>query len=185
MNLWVLEAALLFALTLSSAGCGGRTTAASDQEEDTGLHPGLVEEETDGGSFAVENPGQFPLVTAGERIVAPELNVTGVVNPDVSRQVPVISTATGRVVEIDARPGDTVQKGHLLFRVRSSDIAGAFADYRKAVKNEQLAKTQLERASLLFGDGAIPKSALEIAQSMSRASAALRASTRCGSTPTS
>ena len=74
------------------------------------------------------------------------------------------SLATGRVVEIDARLGDEVKKGQLLFKVRSTDIAGAYSDYRKAVKNEQLAKIQLDRAKILFDDGAIPKSALEIAQ---------------------
>jgi membrane fusion protein, heavy metal efflux system len=64
-----------------------------------------------------------------------------------------------------------VQKGQLLFKVRSSDIAGAYSDYRKAVKNEQLAidndrlaKIQLNRAKLLYEDGAIPKSAFEIAE---------------------
>jgi len=82
----------------------------------------------------------------------------------VSRQVPVISTATGRVVEIDARLGDSVKKRELLFKVRSSDIAGAFSDYRKALKNEELARIQLDRAKLLFDDGAVPKSALDIAQ---------------------
>ena len=56
----------------------------------------------------------------------------GVVNPDVSRQVPVPSLATGRIVEIDARLGDEVKKGQLLFKVRSTDIAGAFSDYRQA-----------------------------------------------------
>ena len=86
----------------------------------------------------MDHPEQFPLATAGEHIAAPELNVTGVVNPDVSRQVPVPSLATGRVVEIDARLGDEVKKGQLLFKVRSTDIAGAYSDYRKAVKNEQL-----------------------------------------------
>jgi cobalt-zinc-cadmium efflux system membrane fusion protein len=68
------------------------------------------------------------------------------------------------VVEIDARLGDTVTKGQLLFKVRSTDIAGAFSDYQKAVRNEQLAKMQLDRAKTLLDHGAIPRSALEIAQ---------------------
>ena len=34
----------------------------------------------------------------------------------------------------------TVKKGQLLFKVRSTDIAGAYSDYRKAVKNEQLTR---------------------------------------------
>jgi cobalt-zinc-cadmium efflux system membrane fusion protein len=112
----------------------------------------------------VDHPEQFAVITAGERVAAPELNVTGTVSPDVSRQVPVTSLATGRIVEIDARLGDEVKKGQLLFKVRSTDIAGAYSDYRKAVKNEQLARIQLDRAKLLFEDGAIPKSALEVAQ---------------------
>jgi cobalt-zinc-cadmium efflux system membrane fusion protein len=57
-----------------------------------------------------------------------------------------------------------VQKGQLLFKVRSQDIAGAFSDYRQAVKNEELAKIQLDRANILFEHGAVPKSAQEVAQ---------------------
>jgi cobalt-zinc-cadmium efflux system membrane fusion protein len=74
------------------------------------------------------------------------------------------SLATGRIVEIDARLGDEVKEGQLLFKVRSSDIAGAFSNYRQAVKNEELTKIQLRRATTLFEHGAVPKSAQEIAQ---------------------
>ena len=56
------------------------------------------------------------------------------------------------------------RRGSFCSRSAARDIAGAFSDYRKAVKNEQLAKIQLDRAKLLFDNGAIPKSALEIAQ---------------------
>jgi cobalt-zinc-cadmium efflux system membrane fusion protein len=130
-----------------------------------------VEADFDATHFKVSHPERFPLATAGEHTSVPELNVTGAVSPDVSRQVPVPSLATGRVVEVDARLGDTVQKGQMLFKVRSTDISSAYADYRKSVKNEQLAvkneelaRIQLDRARLLFEDGAIPKSALEVAQ---------------------
>jgi membrane fusion protein, heavy metal efflux system len=129
-----------------------------------GPTPTAVEPDLDANNFKVDHPEQFPLVTAGEHVAAPELNVTGVVSPDVSRQVPVPSLATGRIVEIDARLGDEVKKGQLLFKVRSSDIAGAFSNYRQAVKNEELTKLQLDRANTLLEHGAIPKSAQEIAQ---------------------
>jgi cobalt-zinc-cadmium efflux system membrane fusion protein len=161
----VLEAALCAGLAFAVTGCG-KDVKAKEKEADTGTGPvpAQVVPDFDANHFKVDHPEQFPLVTASEHVAAPELNVTGVVNPDVSRQVPVPSLASGRVVDINARLGDTVQKGQLLFKVRSNDIAGAYADYRKAVRNEQLAKTQLERAKILFDDGAIPKSAMEVAQ---------------------
>src|SRR6202007_1668679 len=75
-----------------------------------------------------------------------------------------ISIATGRVVEIHARLGDTVKKGQLLLRVQSADMSAAFSDYRKAVVDEQLARTQLDRAKLLYDKGAISLNDLQIAQ---------------------
>jgi cobalt-zinc-cadmium efflux system membrane fusion protein len=156
------------------AGCGLRVSAQSPAQAattGTGPLPVSVVPDLDANNFQVDHPERFPLVTAGEYMATNELNVTGVVNPDVSRQVPVPSLATGRIVEIAARLGDEVKKGQLLFKVRSTDIAGAYSDYRKAVKNEQLAvdnerlaNIQLDRAKLLFDNGAIPKSAFEIAE---------------------
>jgi cobalt-zinc-cadmium efflux system membrane fusion protein len=161
---FLLEASLCVCAILSTAACGRRVTVASAQEPDTGPRAAPVEPDMDANNFKVDHPDQFPLATAGEYFASPELNVTGVVGPDVSRQVPVPSLASGRVVDIDARLGDEVKKGQLLFKVRSSDIAGAFSDYRKASRNEQLAKIQLDRSQILFDRGAIPRSALEVAQ---------------------
>jgi cobalt-zinc-cadmium efflux system membrane fusion protein len=149
-------------LGLLVVGCEKQVGA--EPGANTGPATAVVETDLDPNNFTVDRPERFPLATAGEHAAAPELNVTGVVNPDVSRQVPVPSLATGRVVEIDARLGDEVKKGQLLFKVRSTDIAGAFSDYRQAVKNQQLTKIQLDRANLLFEHGAVPKSAQEIAQ---------------------
>ena len=163
-RLFLLEASLCLCAVFSTTGCGRQVTAAPGPNSDTGPRPSTVEPDMDASNFKVDHPEQFPLATAGEYLASPELNVTGVVSPDVSRQVPVPSLASGRVVEIDARLGDEVKKGQLLFKVRSNDIASAFSDYRKAVKNEQLAQIQLNRAKLLFDGGAIPKSALEVAQ---------------------
>jgi cobalt-zinc-cadmium efflux system membrane fusion protein len=157
----LLEIGVCASLALSTVACGKHVSA---QNALPGPQTSPVESDMDPNNLKVDHPEQFPAVTAGELLSAPELNVTGVVSPDVSRQVPVPSLASGKVVEIDARLGDEVAQGKVLFRVRSSDIAGAFSDYRKAVKNEELAKIQLDRAQLLFDNGAIAKSLLEIAQ---------------------
>jgi cobalt-zinc-cadmium efflux system membrane fusion protein len=126
--------------------------------------PAQVEHEGDSSVFKVDHPERFPLATAGRRAEAPELNATGVVSADVSRNVPVISLASGRVVEIHARLGDAVTKGQLLLRVQSNDIAAAFADYRHATAHAALAGAQLDRAKILYEKGAIAKKDLEVAE---------------------
>ena len=162
-------ATLCLALASLLSGCG-KVRGESNNNNDTGPHPATVQPDINADNFKVDHPERFPLTIAAEYMSAPELNVTGVVSPDVSRQVPVPSLASGRVFEIDARLGDQVKQGQLLFKVRSSDIATALSDYRKAIKNEEqavanegLTKIQLERAQTLYEKGATPKSALEIA----------------------
>jgi cobalt-zinc-cadmium efflux system membrane fusion protein len=129
--------------------------------------PAVVDRDGDAGTVRVDHPEQFPLATATSRDAAPELSVTGVVSPDVSRAVPVISLTSGRVVDVRARLGDRVQKGQLLLRIHSADASGAFSDYRKAVVDRVLAQSQLDRATALFERGAIAKKDLEVAQDAS------------------
>jgi cobalt-zinc-cadmium efflux system membrane fusion protein len=129
----------------------------------------LVERETGANNiFQVDHPEQFPLATVMEYKAAPALNVTGAVQPDIARAVPVISLASGRVVEIKARLGDEVKKGQVLLRVRSNDVSSANQIYLKAVNDERLARVQFERAKDLFDKGAISKSALEQAEDTER-----------------
>src|ERR1019366_4615076 len=111
-----------------------------------------------------DDPSQFPLAIAGKQASAPELQVTGVVSPDVSRNIPVISLASGRVVEIHARIGDAVEKGQPLVRIQSADISQAFSDNQQARADETLARAQFERAKLLFEKGAIAQKDLEVAE---------------------
>ena len=134
-------------------------------DPNAGAPPPLkVERAEDRNVFQVDHPDKFPLTTAAERVTTSQLTATATVNPDISRTVPVISLATGRVVEIKARLGDMVKKGQVLLRVQSADIAGAYSDYQKAVADEQLARTQSERAQLLYDKGAISLNDLQIAQ---------------------
>ena len=123
-----------------------------------------VVHESNSGTLTVDRPERFSVVTAGEHHSAETLNATGVVGPDVSRQIPVISLASGRVVDIRTRLGDVVEKGQLLMRVRSSDISGALSDYHKAVADQVLAEAQYQRAKVLYDKGAISQNDLQVAQ---------------------
>jgi cobalt-zinc-cadmium efflux system membrane fusion protein len=115
--------------------------------------------------FEVDHPERFQLAQAVPHTATSELKVTGTVNPDVSRNVPVISLASGRVIEINARLGDSVTKGQLLLKVQSADISGAYSDYQQAIADEALARKQFERSKMLYEKGAIAEKDLEIAES--------------------
>jgi cobalt-zinc-cadmium efflux system membrane fusion protein len=114
--------------------------------------------------FEVAKPEQFALVSAEQYLAARQLRVTGTVAPDIARSVPVISLAAGRVVAVEARLGDAVKKGQVLLRVQSADLSAAFSDYRKAVADGKLARTQFERAKDLYDKGAISMNDLQVAE---------------------
>lgn len=144
---------------LLSVGCDKKS-----DPKDEAPPPLKVEQAQDVNTVHVDHPEQFPLVAAATQMTASTMNVTGQVQPDITRVIPVISLASGRVVAIYAHIGDFVKKGQKLFTVQSNDIEGAYSDYRKAVADEALAKVQLDRAKLLYSKGAVSQSALEIAQ---------------------
>ncbi len=161
MKRMVLELlALCFMFGVWLAGC-----SVGKSDPNAGAPPPLkVERVEDPNVFQVDHPDQFPLIAAVKHDSTSLLTATATVNPDVSRTVPVVSLATGRVVEIKARLGDTVKKGQVLLRVQSADISGAFSDYQKAMADEQLAHTQLERAQRLYDRGAISLNDLQVSQ---------------------
>lgn len=151
--------AVCVALCLLPIACGKKF----DPKEGAPPSPQVIDQ-SNAGLVSVDHPEQFPVVNA-ERIEAPEkLNVTGTVNPDIAREVPVISLASGRIVDIRARLDDNVKKGQLLLQVQSPDITNAFDTYLKAANDEHLASIALARAKDLFQHGAIPQAAVEQAQ---------------------
>ena len=148
------------AFVLSLAGCNKVVEDAAAQAPPAAN----VVPAPDAALFSVDHPEQFPLATATRHPTTSELVVTGTVTPDVSRNIPVVSLASGRVVAIHARLGDTVQKGQLLLTVRSDDVSGGYSNYRMAVADEILARTQYERSKDLYDHGAIALNDLQVAQ---------------------
>jgi cobalt-zinc-cadmium efflux system membrane fusion protein len=153
---------LLLVFVLSSlvlVGCSAHGDPAAEAPPPARIVPGV-----DVSLFTVDHPEQFPLAEAAAHPTTSALVVTGTVTPDVARNVPVVSLASGRVVAIHARLGDTVRKGQLMLTIRSDDVAGGFDAYRKAVADELLARKQLNRAVDLHAHGAIAMQDLEVAQ---------------------
>jgi cobalt-zinc-cadmium efflux system membrane fusion protein len=156
---------LIFALIAMAAswtisGCKNEKVNADTEAPP----PAKVVQDFDATLFSVDHPDNFPLAAAIEHRAPTKLAVTGTVNPDITRTVPVISLASGRIVGIYARLGDQVKKGQLLLKVRSDDISGGFSNYQMAVADETLAHAQFERSQDLYKHGAIALNDLQVAQ---------------------
>jgi cobalt-zinc-cadmium efflux system membrane fusion protein len=148
----------MVAASLAISGCkSDKVDAAAEAPP-----PAKVVQDFDASLFSVDHPENFPLAAATEHRAPATLAVTGTVNPDVARTVPVISLASGRIVGIYARLGDQVKKGQLLLKLRSDDISGGFANYQMAVADETLARAQYERSQELYKHGAIALNDLQI-----------------------
>jgi cobalt-zinc-cadmium efflux system membrane fusion protein len=151
----------LLAVALLESSC---KQAESDPKAEA--PPALkVQSVEDRNVFEVDRAERFQLTKAVPHTATSELRVTGTVNPDIARNVPVISLASGRIIEINTRLGDSVTKGQLLLKVQSADISGAYSDYQQAIADEALARKQFERSKRLYERGAIAQKDLEVAES--------------------
>ncbi len=163
----VLQITLLLvsiASLLLLAGCG-KVHAQADSNNDPGAPPPpKVVTAPDAALFSVDRPDQFPLATATERPSTSELVTTATVVPDPSLTVPVVSLASGRVVDIHTRLGANVRKGDLLMTVRSDDVSGGYSNYKMAVADEILARAQLDRTKDLYEHGAFALNDVQVAQ---------------------
>jgi cobalt-zinc-cadmium efflux system membrane fusion protein len=149
----------LVLLVVLTTGCQSKDNAAAEAPPPATVVPGL-----DVSHFSVDHPERYPLATAAQYEAPSKLVVNGAVYPDIARTVPVVTLASGRVVDVRARLGDTVKKGQVLLRIRSDDVSGGYDAYRKAVADELLARKALDRAKLLLDHGAIAVQDLEAAQ---------------------
>lgn len=144
---------------LAFAGCHEKFDPASGEVS----QPPVVES-GNATLVTVAKPEQYPVVAAESVEEPDQFSVTGAVFPDVSREIPVISLANGRVVGLKVRLDDNVKKGQVLFSVQSPDISNAFDVYLKAVADEQMNNKAYVRAQDLFKHGAISQGMLEQAE---------------------
>jgi membrane fusion protein, heavy metal efflux system len=160
MSTSFLSAIVVTAFLAILSGCSrGPVNAASN------VAPvATVESVPDRNIVTVANPERFSLAEAVARRESDQIPANGVVAADVSRTYPVSALSSGRVVDVRARLGDDVQKGQLLLTLTSPDMSQAISDYQKFRAGETLAKTQLDRAQLLYSHGANAQKDLEVAE---------------------
>ncbi|WP_433982864.1 hypothetical protein RBB78_12735 [Tunturiibacter empetritectus] len=88
------------------AGCSAKPSDPKSEAPPAAV----VQPDADPNLIHVDHPDQFTLTAATDYAATSTIQVTGTVNPDISRTIPVISIASGRVVEVHARIGDYVKK---------------------------------------------------------------------------
>jgi cobalt-zinc-cadmium efflux system membrane fusion protein len=155
-----LALASLASLGLVLSGC------KANEQGDGAPPPAKVIQVTDMNLITIDSKdvAKFPVVPAGQVQSAAELTATGAVFPDIAREIPVITLANGRVVDIKARLDDNVKKGQLLLKIQSPDITNAFDTYLKAANDEHMADKAYLRAQDLYQHGAISQAMLEQAE---------------------
>jgi cobalt-zinc-cadmium efflux system membrane fusion protein len=94
------------------------------------------------------------VVVASGRVTFDDLHVAHVLSP-----------VTGRVVKIEAQPGQRVKKGDALAQIESPDVAAAFSDLAKAQADFGAAEKEANRQKDLFDVHAGSQRDLESAQS--------------------
>ena len=112
-------------------------------------------------------------------IVAPEyrtrqrvIDTTGKVQFNEESLVRIHAPATGRVLEVFARPGDVLEPGARLFMLDSADLGAAKADYAKAVADLERSTAAARLSRELFDAQVVAQKELREADNDARKAAA-------------
>jgi len=169
----VTRAALLatLGLVLAISGCGDRPSEvplAAASKPAAPVVPAVTSE-----------------ATSAVTTVAPEyrtrhsaLETSGKVTFNEEALVRINATVTGRVLEVLAKPGDSVEPGHRLLVVDSPDLGVAKTDYAKATADVERSEAALKLARELFEVRAIAAKEIRDAENEYRRTMAERERTR-------
>ncbi len=83
--------------------------------------------------------------SVAEQVVEVPFALPATVEADTARLVKALTPLAGRIVSLDKRLGDPVQRGEVLFRIDSPDLGQAISDQQKAKAALALARRALDR----------------------------------------
>jgi membrane fusion protein, heavy metal efflux system len=138
------------------AGCPSRSEQRRPQAEPPLTEVWLWHDQVRAAKLVVEPLAPQPvggLVVTSGRVTFDDLKVAHVMSP-----------VTGRVVHIDAQPGQRVKKGDTLAVIESPDVGSAFSDLQKAHAEFTSTEKDFKRQKELFDVHAGSQRDLEAAQ---------------------
>lgn len=128
-------------LLVAAAGCGGHTSNAAQPMPPAG-EAWLTPQQVKNANLDVR-----PVT---DQDVGGAVVTSGKVTFDDLRVAHVFSPVTGRVVRIDAQPGQRLKKGASLAVIESPDVGSAFSDLAKAHADLEAAERDYERQKDLY-----------------------------------
>jgi cobalt-zinc-cadmium efflux system membrane fusion protein len=149
----------ILAFVALTGACRGRDERPSGRRE--GAEPPLTEiwlwqDQVNAAKLVIEPLAPQPvggLVVTSGRVTFDDLKVSHVISP-----------VTGRVIHIEAQPGQRVKKGDTLAVIESPDVGSAFSDLQKAHADFTSAEKDFRRQKELFDVHAGSQRDLEAAQ---------------------
>ncbi|HEX6835456.1 MAG TPA: efflux RND transporter periplasmic adaptor subunit, partial [Polyangia bacterium] len=128
-------------LILVAAGCGGHASNAAQPTPPAG-EAWLTPQQVKNANLVV--------APATDQDVGGAVTASGKVTYDDLRVAHEFSPVTGRVVKIEALPGQFVKKGQPLVVIESPDVGTAFSDLAKAHADLEAADRDFKRQKELF-----------------------------------
>jgi cobalt-zinc-cadmium efflux system membrane fusion protein len=125
----------------AAAGCGGRASNAAQPTPPAG-EAWLTPQQVKNANLVV--------APATDQDVGGAVTASGKVTYDDLRVAHEFSPVTGRVVKIEAQPGQFVKKGQPLVVIESPDVGTAFSDLAKAHADLEAADRDFKRQKELF-----------------------------------
>jgi cobalt-zinc-cadmium efflux system membrane fusion protein len=129
--------AVSFCLSLCLTGCGHSGQSPT---------PAISNKQLD------EKPIRF--VQVSEQSLPEMLDLAGKVQADPTKVFRIFPPASGRILELEVKRGDRVQRGQTLAVIESSDAATARSDFAKAKVEAERAARAADREKILFEHGA-------------------------------
>ena len=99
------------------------------------------------------NPVEF--IPVSEQPIADQLLLTAKVQADPARSFRIFAPASGRVLNIQVKPGDAVVRGQTLANIESADAGSAQSDLAKAAIEAERAQRAADREKVLLDHGAV------------------------------
>ncbi|MDR3720491.1 MAG: efflux RND transporter periplasmic adaptor subunit [Candidatus Acidoferrales bacterium] len=148
---------LVLGLTAALVGCG--TGKSRDDTPSNSQNPA-----SPGAEFVAPDSKGIQTQAARTCTIPEYIDLPAHIEADPTRVVHVFAPAGGRIVEMEVRPWDRVEKSQTLATLESSDLARAVADYHRALADHQVKQKALVRAQDLLEHNAISERDYEQAQ---------------------